>query len=76
MRQVAGDNRAAQTEAVFEAVLSRPASADEKHWSEQLLEKQAALYRESTPTASIAEQKALVHLCHTLLNTSEFFYVP
>ncbi len=64
--------------AAFEAVFARPPSAEEQAWSGALLDKQIALYRESaSPDAMISpERKALVHFCHTLLNTSEFLYVP
>ena len=33
-------------------------------------------YRDGGAPADQAEQKALTHLCHMLLNTSEFLYVP
>jgi hypothetical protein len=62
--------------AAFQRVLVRLASAEELRQSRQFLENQAALYRAKGLDENAAAHKALVHLCHTLLNTSEFLYTP
>jgi hypothetical protein len=78
MQRGAPNSRAQQIAAAFEAVFSRPPSPDEQTSCAVLLDRQAALYREPAPAAAAKdpERMALVHLCHTLLNTSEFLYVP
>jgi hypothetical protein len=65
-----------QISALFERVLAREPSGDESRQSAQFLERQSDLYREQGSQADAAEHKALVHLCHALLNTSEFLYTP
>ncbi|MGE3315276.1 MAG: DUF1549 and DUF1553 domain-containing protein [Planctomycetaceae bacterium] len=71
-------SREKQIAAAFEAVLAREPSTDETKWSKELLDRQQAVYqRESAAADAVAvERRALVHFCHTLLNTSEFLYVP
>ncbi|MSR59886.1 MAG: DUF1549 domain-containing protein [Planctomycetaceae bacterium] len=60
----------------FERALVRRPSADEIRESAQFVEHQAGLYRSQGLDAQAADHKALVHLCHTLMNTSEFLYTP
>jgi hypothetical protein len=60
----------------FQRALGRRPSADERQAAAALLERQTSVYRQQEQTANLAPQRALVHLCHTLLNTSEFLYVP
>ena len=62
--------------AAFQRALVRRPSPEEISESSQFLEKQTALYRAKRLDDSAAAHKALVHLCHTLLNTSEFLYTP
>jgi hypothetical protein len=62
--------------AAFQRALARRPSPEELSQSSQFLEKQAALYRDKGLDEQAAAHKALVHLCHTLLNTSEFLYTP
>jgi hypothetical protein len=57
-------------------VLVRRPSPLELNESGQFLEKQVALYRGKGLDDHAAAHKALTHLCHTLLNTSEFLYTP
>jgi hypothetical protein len=59
----------------FRLALARPPTASEERICARLLESQARIYREAKVAAPEADQKALVELCHTLLNTSEFLYV-
>ena len=55
--------------------LARKPSLAEIQWSAEHWDKQVELYRASNLTPDQAAHKALVNLCHTLLNTSEFLYV-
>jgi hypothetical protein len=55
-------------EAAFRLVLGRPPTASEARIAADLLESHRA--RRETPSG------ALAHLCHVLLNTSEFLYAP
>jgi hypothetical protein len=62
-------------EYAFRLALARPPSAAEEKICARLLERQARIFREAKLPAAAADRKALVELCHTLLNTSEFLYV-
>ncbi len=66
----------ARIDAAFRLVLNRPPRPPEADWCADFLERQAARYRAQKLPADQVAQKALGHLCHTLLNTSEFLYVP
>jgi mono/diheme cytochrome c family protein len=59
----------------FRLALGRDPTAAEKDICTRLLKRQAAAYREAGQSAEQAQRHALVSLCHTLLNTSEFLYV-
>jgi hypothetical protein len=63
-------------EQAFLRVLCRPPSERELQLSRELLAKQAAHYRKIGQPPAQAERRALGHLCHMLLNTSEFLYAP
>jgi hypothetical protein len=63
-------------EVAFQLALTRPPIAQEIRWSAELLERQTKRGEEAKMPREQAAQKALTHLCHTLLNTSEFLYVP
>ncbi|MDP7014712.1 MAG: DUF1553 domain-containing protein [Pirellulaceae bacterium] len=63
----------AAIEAAFQLILCRPADATELQWSQQLIDKHAARYRESK--APQPTRRALAHLCQMLFNTNEFLYV-
>lgn len=58
----------------FRLVLARRPSADEIAVCLLLLQRQAAIYQSAKLPADQAAKKALVQLCHTILNTSEFLY--
>ena len=62
--------------AVFQRALVRRPSTQEVGQCVQFLEHQAELYRGKGLDNQAAVHKALAHLCHTLLNTSEFLYTP
>jgi hypothetical protein len=59
----------------FRLALARAPSAAEEGIGLRLLEEQARLFMAAKTPAAEAEEKALVQLCHVLLNTSEFLYV-
>jgi hypothetical protein len=64
-------------ELAFKLALSRPPTADENDLARGLLARQRdRLLAESGVTADQASDQALFHLCHMLLNTSEFLYAP
>ena len=60
---------------VFRLALARLPSPNEMEICSRLLERQTAIFRASKLSAQAAEHQALVQLCHTILNTSEFLYV-
>ena len=60
---------------VFRLALSRLPSPNEIEICCRLLERQTAIFRAAKLSPPAAEQQALVQLCHTILNTSEFLYV-
>jgi hypothetical protein len=67
-----------QIAAAFKLVLGRAPGEAEIAWCREALDKEAAFHaqadRSSTPDE--ASRRALTRLCHTLLNTSEFLYIP
>ncbi|HMC66520.1 MAG TPA: DUF1549 and DUF1553 domain-containing protein [Gemmataceae bacterium] len=72
--RLAGASKASAIPAAFRLALARAPSGREIAWCVKLLERQAAIYRSAKLPADQAEKKALVQLCHSLLNTSEFLY--
>jgi hypothetical protein len=65
------------TEAAFRTALARPPSSREGAWCAALLKRHTEQYRKSGKLSDErAARTALVHLCHVLLNTREFLYVP
>jgi len=70
----AGGVPAERVRTAFRMALARPPSTDEADWGAALLEKHARRYREELAGPDAAD-RALTHLCHMLLNTSEFLYV-
>jgi hypothetical protein len=58
----------------YRLALTRQPTAAELAICSELLERQTKLYLGAKRPASDADRQALVHLCHTLLNTSEFLY--
>ncbi|TFH48885.1 MAG: DUF1553 domain-containing protein, partial [Lysobacterales bacterium] len=65
-----------QIELAFRTALGRGPSASEVAWSSQLLETHAAEYAATGLPPDRVAEKSLVHLCHMLLNSNEFLYVP
>ena len=62
-------DRPARIDRAFRVALCRPASDEERELAVALLERQAGESPE-------APGRPLEHLCHMLLNTNEFLYVP
>jgi hypothetical protein len=60
----------------FQIAFARPPTPDERRASQTFLDRQETAYRDQEPSPASARRKALTHLCHTLLNASEFLYVP
>jgi hypothetical protein len=73
--KAAGTSGDGAVRAAFRLALARPPSANEVQICSRLLNRQAAAFRAARPTAGNADYLALVQLCHTLLNASEFLYV-
>jgi hypothetical protein len=59
----------------FRLALARLPNPNELKICSSLLERQSAIFRAACLSPSRAEHQALVQLCHTILNTSEFLYV-
>jgi hypothetical protein len=72
----AGKSPRDQIERAFCIALGRGPSPRETAWSEELLAHHAAEYSEAKLPSEQIAHKALTHLCHMLLNSNEFLYVP
>jgi hypothetical protein len=75
VRGLASGSRDKAIRTAFRLALARSATATEVEICSRLLERQAGAFRAATSSPADAEHKALIQLCHTLLNTSEFLYV-
>ncbi|HEV3005549.1 MAG TPA: DUF1549 and DUF1553 domain-containing protein, partial [Pirellulales bacterium] len=65
-----------QIDAAFRIALCRPAKPLETLWGVDLMRRQAERYRAVQLPAGEADHRALAELCHVLLATNEFLYVP
>jgi hypothetical protein len=74
VKRLAGDSRLEATRAAFRLALARTPTPAEEEICSGLLERQARTFREAKAAPADADHKALVQLCHMLLNTSEFLY--
>ena len=72
----AGSDTAKQIELAFRITLGRPPRDAEQAASVEFLRRQVQHYSDEKLPADQAALKALAQVCHTLLNTSEFLYVP
>ena len=73
----AGADESRRIDLAFRLALSRPPTPAERQLSRELLLKQSLRKRALPDTSDEqAHDQALFHLCHMLLNTSEFLYVP
>jgi hypothetical protein len=60
----------------FRMALGRAPVTAEVYWCQELLSRQVDLYQAEKVSPPDAARKALVHLCRSLFNTSEFPYAP
>ncbi|MCE9527303.1 MAG: PSD1 and planctomycete cytochrome C domain-containing protein [Planctomycetales bacterium] len=65
-----------QIETAWQIALGRAPSASETQACAELLQKQAAHFISEKQSPEQAVHQALTQLCHMLLNTSEFIYIP
>jgi hypothetical protein len=72
--QSAGNSREKIIDTVFRMALARQPAPAERAICAELLDRQAAAFRQTKLSPREADHQALVQLCHTLLNTSEFLY--
>jgi len=63
-------------ETAWQIVLGRSPSANEKQACTELLQKLTAHFTAEKHPPEQAAHQALTQLCHMLLNTSEFIYIP
>jgi Protein of unknown function (DUF1553)/Protein of unknown function (DUF1549) len=70
------DSAERRVESAFLLVLCRPPTPRETALGRELVQEQAALSRAAGEHPVQADRRAVGHLCHMLLNTSEFLYVP
>ncbi len=71
-----GKSQSRRIVTAFKIALARPPSDDEHAWARQFLGKQTERYQRDSKAVSDATKHALRHLCHMLLCTNEFLYVP
>jgi cytochrome c553 len=77
VKRTGGTDPRRRIESAFRLVLCRAPHEEEVAASRGLLFRQAKRYREQAKsTPAQADDAALVNLCHMLLNTNEFLYVP
>jgi hypothetical protein len=69
-----GPSARERIEMAFRLVLVRQPNESETSWCEELLKQQTRIYETAGKGADEAQHQALVQVCHTLLNTSEFLY--
>ncbi len=69
------DTRDERIRAAFRLAFARDVSREESAWCAELLERHAARFRAANVDQAAAERRALVELCHTLLNTNEFLSI-
>jgi len=74
--ETAGPAIDSQIETAFRLVLVREPQRAEVDISRQHLAEQSERFRAAGQDEPTASRSALVQLCHTLLNTSEFLYAP
>jgi hypothetical protein len=72
--RLAGTKGEKPIQLAFQLALGRQPSSVEAKLCSDSLSRQAVLYQAAKLSADEAEQKALVQLCHTLFNASEFLY--
>ena len=76
IRSAASGDSAARISLAFRIALGREPSGQEITWSQELLSQHAAELAGSGVPGEELAQKSLSHLCHMLLGSNEFLYVP
>jgi hypothetical protein len=76
MRSAPNDAEPAKVNLIFEIALGRAPTPAEQSSSEAFLAAHAAEESQTGASAEQAAGTALVHLCHMVLNSNEFLYVP
>ena len=72
----AGKKTTKQVDRVFRITLCRPADTAERALANRYLKQQAQVFSKDGKKPAEAEKLALVSLCQSLMNTSEFLYTP
>jgi hypothetical protein len=80
-RIMAGDDHSAdddvsRIEKAFLLTMGRPPKTREQDWCRDLLRNLSANIEANAASSDAAGREALTGLCHVLLNSSEFLYVP
>jgi hypothetical protein len=63
-------------DAAFRIALGRCPDKQEAIWCAEICKHHSDYYRQAGGSEAEAQHRALVHLCHMLLSTNEFLYVP
>ena len=74
--ETADADDARHIERAFELMFARKPDAEELGWCADFLERQIQRHEAAKLSRDDARQKALMNLCHTLVNGSEFLYEP
>jgi len=75
VKRLAGGRGEKAIRSAYRLALARMPNAIEMEICTKLLERQESVFKAAKSSPEESEHKALVQLCHTLLNTSEFLYV-
>ena len=73
---VAQPDTVARIELAFALALGRAPTGEETRWCHALAEREGVRQLTSGANLPAAREAALAHVCHTLLNTSEFLSIP
>ena len=73
-----GDTRDVRIASAFELAFSRQPTTNEAEWCAAAMNREVEFHRQTNPacTEIEAENRAMIRICHTLLNTSEFLVIP
>jgi hypothetical protein len=74
--KIPGEEVKNQIQLAFGLALSRPPDPEELEWCNNFIERQAVRHQSGTIDLPEARQRALANLCHMLMNSSEFLYLP
>jgi hypothetical protein len=75
-KAASGPNSGPRVAAAFAMILGRPPTSSESDWCVEVLVRHEEFYRARGLPPEQIVLKSLASLCHTLLNTSEFLYIP